>query len=92
MATDNMVVFNEGDVIFRTSKHPSGIFVLHKDILMSKSGYFRGILSEDWGKLARIGKSGTLPVHDLNLQLDFEDGFALPIPQVCNIRSSSRHC
>ena len=80
--TASLLVFEDGDVIFHTSAHPSGIFVLHKDILVSKSGYFRGILSDDWGKTAKIRMPGTVPAYELDLQLDCELGFALPVPRV----------
>jgi hypothetical protein len=76
------LVFQGGDVVLHTSKNPSGIFVLHKDILMARSPYFCGMLSEEWGKRPEARSTGSLPVFEMDLRLDCEHGYALPVLRV----------
>jgi hypothetical protein len=76
------LVFEGGDVIFHTSDQRSGVFVLHKHVLAAESPYFRAMLSEEWGRTARVGPAGTLPVFEMDLRLDLQEGFALRVLRV----------
>lgn len=79
---DNLLAFEDGDVIFHTSERPSGIFVLHKSVLESKAPYFKSILSPNWGRKSGALTSGGRSVYGLDLELDPETGFGLPCIRV----------
>ncbi|KPI41946.1 uncharacterized protein AB675_5511 [Cyphellophora attinorum] len=76
---DSRLVFEDGDVVIHTSHEPSGIFLVHKEVLISGSPYFRNLLSELWGTTPHVVDTGTTPVFELDLQMDCQSGFALPI-------------
>jgi hypothetical protein len=85
-SNDRRLVFEGGDIVFYTSHKPSGIFVVHRDVLASASPYFRSLLSELWGRKPQVARSGTAPVFEMDLQLDCQEGFALPVLRVSSGR------
>ena len=73
-------VFQDGDVIIRTSQHPSGIFVVHKHVLSAQSPVLAAILSTKWSKsrVVPVTKSSkTIEIYELDLYFDRETKLCL---------------
>lgn len=80
---NHTLAFEGGDVIFHTSRRATGIFVLHQAVLTSKSGYLRSLLAERWGSRPHtVSDESAQKVFELDLQLDFEEGYGLPVVRV----------
>lgn len=73
----------DGDVVIYTSHHPSGIFLLHKDVLSTNSRCFKAALSQEWGRYPQSGKCADSPkVYEMDLEFDLEAHLALPVVRV----------
>ena len=73
-------MFEGGDVIIRTSEHPSGIFVVHKDVLASKSSYLSACLSDKRNATraeTTVGLNEGNASHVLSLFFDQETSMSL---------------
>lgn len=79
------LALQDGDVIIHMSRHAGGILVVHKDVLVSNSRYFKAALSEAWGRSARPLTAGaTAPVvYEMDLLFDPDACLALPVIRVC---------
>lgn len=86
-STENpSLTYQDGDVIIHTSKYSSGIFVVHKDVLIKGSHYFRAALGEEWGRYAQSKSAGSPLVYDMDLEFDMDTSLAMP---VLRVRSNS---
>lgn len=72
-------ILEGGNVIIRTSYQPSGIFVVHKDVLIANSTYFEAFFSPRWDQKRRTvehidlkGAQTQLEVYELDLYFDFD--------------------
>ena len=84
-ANHDTLICEGGDVIIRTSDKPSGIFVVHKDVLTSKSSYLAGLLSDKWTTLTEIvdGEGYSPPgKFEVDLYFDHDTHLALLTPEV----------
>ena len=77
-------VFEGGDVISRTSTKPSGIFVVHKDVLSSCSEYFSALFSQRWEQRPHCtlrgdlgGDEAKMHVYEFDLYFDMETKLSL---------------
>lgn len=75
--------YQDGDVIFYTGYNSSEIFVVHKEVLVAASPYFRSLLGEQWGRYASSKAGpGSPRVYEMDLELDSETCMALPVLRV----------
>ena len=88
------LVLEGGDVIIRTSEHASGIFVVHKDVLVKHSPVLAAILPPRWNKPRSVPKNASgesLEIYELDLYFDRETKLCLvtgdvwlPLPITAN--------
>ena len=74
------LVLEGGDVIIRTSEHVSGIFVVHKDVLVKHSPVLAAILSQRWNKPRSVPKNASgesLEIYELDRYFDRETKLCL---------------
>lgn len=69
-------LYEDGDVIVRTSNFASGIFVVHKDVLVKNSTYMAALLSPKWSATTRRSREGKT-IYQLDLFFDQETNLSL---------------
>ena len=88
--------YQDGDVIVQMSEHPSGIFLVHSEVLAHASEYFRAIFKDyGWSYSKRIKASSgqSKKIWHLQFFFDREQGMCFLTdnvsPQICLGHTSS---
>ena len=83
--------YEDGDVIIQVSQHPSGIFLVHSDVLSEGSEYFRALLSHGWScsQLLRTEDGETKRLWHLQMFFDREQKMCLLTDNVSSLTPST---
>jgi hypothetical protein len=68
--------YSNDDVVLRFSSHPTGVLLLHTQVLNAQSKMFKAMFSSQWGKASTTAHgSRKIKCFEVDLVLDCEDGF-----------------
>lgn len=80
--------YEDGDVIVQISEHPSGIFVVHSDVLCDGSYYFRAMFNDyGWSasRVVRKDKGEAKKIWHLQMFFDREQGMCFLTDNVSSV-------